>query len=361
LCDSALTWVHALPFQQYATAQIEHQITQLRDLIVKLNHGELDLAGAVPGQHLAHIKGDVVNTIRGVVDVVGKYAGGALPTGARNKVKEFILSLPARWATVNRTTAVGPSSSPYFGGSPASPSFSPLHATAGSPTSELMTRTRNPQAAHAAAAANKVLTLAVESLDIIRSVTVVFGESLDRADTWMERLRYLGLQRKRQHDATVGRIEMGAAGDWERAGAVQRARAGSPDAFSDISMASGSSKRRKTRARGSKRGGSRAAATPDSASEDGNNTETDRHGESSGYHSPEVFMSRSNSHAEGSATFVPGSAAGAPVAGSSTAYAHGAAGTSAHRRKTRAKPSNRSRPPSVPGTPNYPSNSLHGD
>ncbi len=284
---------------QYATAHIEHQITQLRDLIVKLNHGELDMAGTLPGQHLAQIKGDVVHTIRGVVDVVGKYAGAALPGAARNKVKEFMLSLPARWATVNRPSANnGVASNPYFGGSPASPSFSAQHSTAGSPDGDFMGRSRassvssrNPQAANAAAAANKVLTLAVESLDILRSVTVVFGESLDRADLWMERLRYLGLQRKRQHEQATGRIEIDPSRDWERAGALQRThRAASPDAISDISMTSASSKRRKTR----QRSGSRAyaAATPDTASEDGNLTET------------EFQMSRQNS--DSGANFVPG-------------------------------------------------------
>jgi hypothetical protein len=40
-----------------------------------------------------------VHTIRQVVDVVSKYAGGALPEPARGRVRGFILKLPQRWAS----------------------------------------------------------------------------------------------------------------------------------------------------------------------------------------------------------------------------------------------------------------------
>lgn len=207
--ESMKSLKYCLQWLQYATAHIEHQITVLRDLIVKLNHGELDVSHT----NLAGIKSDVVTTIRGVVDVVGKYAGNALPEPARNSVKAFILSLPARWATANR-----PNPNLAGSGSPASPSFSAAHALS------------RPPAPAAAEAANKILTLAVESLDILRSVTIVFGESLDRADLWVERLRILGLQRKRQH-APEREIT---------------SRASSPGADSDASMATtASSKRRR--------------------------------------------------------------------------------------------------------------------
>ncbi|KDN52312.1 Opi1-domain-containing protein [Tilletiaria anomala UBC 951] len=415
--ESLKSLKYCLQWLQYATAHMEHQITQLRDLIVKLNHGELDMT-VHAGQHLGHIKGDVVNTIRGVVDVVGKYAGAALPGAARNKVREFMLSLPARWATVNRTHSFAPGSASAgsFGGSPASPSFSPEHATAGrsgstadadsgrSSTNGSATGSsapsagRNPQAAHTAMAANKVLTLAVESLDILRSVTVVFGESLDRADLWMGRLRYLGLQRKRQHEAAVGRIEVSVVGDWERGGAVHSrpheyehsggsgasARASSPGAYSDVSMASGSSKRRKRSRRTQARerehqyqqhphrhhSHHHQSRKPDSASEDGNLTETERATEYSADLPMPIYNSTTAANTPAPA-FAPGT-------GSSSAYSHGPAPASSsaavHWRKNNRSATAaaagkaagsgaggaRSRPPSTPGTPNLSNSaSLH--
>jgi len=47
-------------------------------------------------------------------------------------------------------------------------------------------------------AATRVLTLATESLDMMRGVTGVFRESLDRAELWVDRLQQLGLQRQQQ-------------------------------------------------------------------------------------------------------------------------------------------------------------------
>ncbi|KII87122.1 hypothetical protein PLICRDRAFT_42772 [Plicaturopsis crispa FD-325 SS-3] len=55
--------------------------------------------------------------------------------------------------------------------------------------------------AHAAAlAAQRVLVLATESLDMMRGVTGVVGDSLDRADAWVSRLRVVGVQRQQSGD-----------------------------------------------------------------------------------------------------------------------------------------------------------------
>lgn len=310
--ESMKSLKYCLQWLQYATAHIEHQITVLRDLIVKLNHGELDLTSPA-AQNLAAIKGDVVHTIRGVVDVVGKYAGGALPEPARASVKAFILSLPARWATVNRAPAVESGRRGSFGGSPASPSFSSAHLGGGSSSSSSSTergrglqpslaRQQQMNVAATAQAANRVLTLAVESLDILRSVTVVFGESLDRADLWVERLRVVGLQRKRAHEQAAAeeaaaRIDDGMGGalasglHWESArGLGSSGRGGSPSADSDVSMATtASAKRRRVKAMPSSSSrGSHSPSAPSGASlhmsaqapsdeeDEGSHTETER-------------------------------------------------------------------------------------
>lgn len=162
---------------------------------------------------LTSIRRDVVDTIRQVVDVVSKYAGGTLPEPARARVRTFILSLPARWAhaaAVTNPAANGnatavevkgaresgrgrgrtAASQPYsYGPGEAGPRSRPA-SRAPSPSS-LRSHGRHarqansnapPTAGAAAHAAQKILTLATESLDMLRAVTAVFKESLDKAD-----------------------------------------------------------------------------------------------------------------------------------------------------------------------------------
>ena len=50
-------------------------------------------------RRLIDVKRDIVHTIRQAVDIVSKYAGGALPEPARTRVRGFILTLPQRWAS----------------------------------------------------------------------------------------------------------------------------------------------------------------------------------------------------------------------------------------------------------------------
>ena len=184
-------------------------------------------SGETVSQHhmrtLNDVKRDVVDTIRQVVDIVSKYAGGALPEPARQRVRGFILHLPQRWASASRQ---GPEpTQPYSTGTGKRRSGRHIYATAegssasnpypapaslsrpGSPTHS-RTSSVNPRAAHhtrntpsltvsptmvshgmsaiaANQAAQRILTLATESLDMIRGVTGVFKESLDRADAYV--------------------------------------------------------------------------------------------------------------------------------------------------------------------------------
>lgn len=81
---------------------MDHQITVLRDFIASLNvSGSSSNALISPSavRTLANIKKEIVETIRKVVDVVSKYAGGALPEQAKQFVRKTILSLPIKWAS----------------------------------------------------------------------------------------------------------------------------------------------------------------------------------------------------------------------------------------------------------------------
>ncbi|KXN86220.1 Transcriptional repressor OPI1 [Leucoagaricus sp. SymC.cos] len=235
---------YCLNWLLYATAHIDAQILILRDFIESIRPmPQTNSSNRRPPiseeqlRKLTEVRKDIVSTVRQMVDVVSKYAGGTLPEPARGKVRGFILKLPQRWAS--RTAAAG------VGGAAAGPTSGAgagererereSVAAAGSSTGALRrgqgrdkraaqrergTGSRaaspapsdshghsphqsqsgppaNQQISHsnASAAAQRILTLATESLDMMRNVTGVVKDSLDRADAWVNRLRMVGVQR----------------------------------------------------------------------------------------------------------------------------------------------------------------------
>jgi len=187
------------------------------------------------------VKKNVIDTIRQVVDVIGKYAGGVLPEPAKATVKSLILALPGRWSSAVREagadlgeewtgndtqadgdpTAVGGSrtnprkrghgtlnessssiSSKISAGSSSAsvaagfggrlarvtsmPNGVPAEVNGSASGRALHGANRKqllpPTAGSARTAAHRVLTLATESLHAVRGVTGVFKETLDRAE-----------------------------------------------------------------------------------------------------------------------------------------------------------------------------------
>ncbi|EIW78804.1 Opi1-domain-containing protein [Coniophora puteana RWD-64-598 SS2] len=241
---------YCLQWLQYATEHIDGQILILRDFIVSLQsaaNGSTSPDALISPSHLrtlTEIRKDVVHTVRQVVDVVSKYAGGALPEPARSRVRGFMLHLPQRWASATQGLPVESSrpSVPSHGTSSAAEAASsgggasgatrrgrqarqaqnrergtatPVSSRPVSPISSPRVKPKSttgaaggagaggtgtvgppaPTAGSATAAAQRILTLAMESLDMMRGVTSVMKESLDRADAWVERLRVVGIQR----------------------------------------------------------------------------------------------------------------------------------------------------------------------
>ena len=191
-------------------------------------------------RRLTDVRRDIVHTIRQVVDVVSKYAGGALPQPAKNRVRGFILGLPHRWAskagsstvgftgsvstTIERergVTNVGGTVAAAASGSGASvrrtqqrraaqrergtggdngarsspSSRAPSPCAPSSPRiSRVLLSGINTEGDREKAgvsegsvmvAAQRILTLATESLDMMRNVTGVVKDSLDRADAYV--------------------------------------------------------------------------------------------------------------------------------------------------------------------------------
>ncbi|KAG9103783.1 hypothetical protein FRC06_008101 [Ceratobasidium sp. 370] len=205
---------YCLQWLQYATNRIDSQIAVLREFLDSLSPGagagdpllplHLDNDAPVSPVTLARlsaVKRDVVATIRQAVDIVSRYAGGALPEPARGTVRSVLLRLPERWASAGRETVndsgaghrrTGSSSSARAPYPPRSTTPADgIHAARPGPRPQ-------PTAGTAAQAAQRVMTLATESLDMMRGVTGVVKESLDRAEVWVDRLRVVGIQRGEQ-------------------------------------------------------------------------------------------------------------------------------------------------------------------
>ncbi|KAI9457163.1 transcription factor Opi1-domain-containing protein, partial [Boletus coccyginus] len=218
---------YCLQWLQYATTHIDSQILILRGFIDSLQSYVVDPSASdayISPTHmrtLHDVRRDVVNTIRQVVSVVSKYAGGALPEPARARVRGFILNLPQRWTSASVThgipegapgassvagASVGSASNNrrtgrhrkerHAGGPDRSLSGTPASSRASSPLASSRASIGRPTASTATRAAQHILTLATESLDMMRGVTSVVKESLDRADAWVERLRIIGVQRQ---------------------------------------------------------------------------------------------------------------------------------------------------------------------
>ena len=106
-------------------------------------------------QRIQAVKADVLNTLKQVVDIVSKYAGGALPENARLLVRRHLTSLPHRFQ-------VASTSNP--------------HPESSASTSD------------AAIGAHRILVLAQEGLDMMAQVSGVVNDTLVSAELWCERL-----------------------------------------------------------------------------------------------------------------------------------------------------------------------------
>lgn len=106
-------------------------------------------------QRIQALRHDVLSTLKQVVDVVSKYAGGALPENARHLVRRHLTSLPHRFQVA--TTAC---STPDEAGT----------------SSELSSSGR------------RILVLAQEGLDMMSQVSGVVNDTLVSAEHWCERL-----------------------------------------------------------------------------------------------------------------------------------------------------------------------------
>ncbi|THU95015.1 hypothetical protein K435DRAFT_141785 [Dendrothele bispora CBS 962.96] len=219
---------------------------------------------------LIDIRRNVVRTVKEVVAVISTHVGGAnLPEPANRAVKSFIMKLPRNSSAragpdglglppAASLGAVGESSSHGAGrGSATTAAAASGHAGRGQHVHSRhrdrgvggSSATNSPQSSRAASpstsrtlreddamgaggqvmsagaayvAAQRILVLATESLEMMRGVNRVVMDSLDRADAWVERLRHVGLQR--------GEVQ-GQAQPGQEPGAARRPLPGDDDQY----------------------------------------------------------------------------------------------------------------------------------
>lgn len=125
------------------------------------NNAENETARKALEERIANSRGDLLVTLRGAVDTVSKYAGGALPENARILVRKHLTSLPQRFRLASQTTAREDNDS-----------------NSGTSTPDKDVRE----------GAQRVLVLAKEGLDMMSQVSGVLDGTIASAEEWCERL-----------------------------------------------------------------------------------------------------------------------------------------------------------------------------
>ncbi|KAH8805822.1 clock-controlled protein-like protein 8 [Xylogone sp. PMI_703] len=113
---------------------------------------------------VAELKADVLKTLKEAIDIVSKYAGGALPENARTLVRRHLTSLPQRFRIASMVSGAGSSNGQQ----------------------------------DATESANRVMILAKEGLDMMSQVSGVLDGTIVSAEEWCERL---GRKKREEREA----------------------------------------------------------------------------------------------------------------------------------------------------------------
>ncbi|KAJ2449011.1 transcriptional regulator opi1 [Coemansia sp. RSA 2336] len=178
--DSMRRLRYCLDWVVYATALLQQHmrgLAQLLEALRKQAGGEVvphnTQANAYSaGAWVGKARKEIVSTVRRAVGVVSQYAGSVLPGDARRRVRELILGLPSRWATVDSryassSTASNGSSSPFAA---SSPSARPADSM---------------DPAHIEDTARRTLAFASESFHMLDGIRAVFTSLHSNAERWI--------------------------------------------------------------------------------------------------------------------------------------------------------------------------------
>ncbi|CAO3657344.1 unnamed protein product [Mucor hiemalis] len=165
--DSMKCLRYCLSWLQYAIRHIGQQMGLLRNFLVSLatqQQQQQQQQEQCKPMILASIKRDMVNTLRKVIDIITCYASNALPYQAKATVRGTILNLPSRWATLNDETS--------------------SLSTTNDDVTQRQTKGQEDVAL-------RLLAFGQESTDMLGSIQNVFDDTIQRAESWLERLRMI--------------------------------------------------------------------------------------------------------------------------------------------------------------------------
>ena len=137
-------------------------------------------------QHVQGLKAGVIKTLQDTINIVSQYAGGALPENARLLVKRHLISLPYRFqvASLAQANSNHDPEKQAEGSTVALNGTSPEHINA----------------------AQRVVVLAREGLDMLGQVSGILDGTLESAETWCRRF---GMKQDEQEES----IEEGNGGE----------------------------------------------------------------------------------------------------------------------------------------------------
>ena len=177
--ESLRSLKYCLGWLRWANEHIGKVILALKQVLEQYDHGgQASGSGTIEGLHpvekerqlvvhsdaersalntrIAALKSDVLKTLKEVVDIVSKYAGGALPENARVLVRKHLTSLPQRFRLAS-----------------ANGSSTGMNANGDREVTE---------------GAKRVMLLAKEGLDMMAQVSGVLDGTIVSAEEWCDRL-----------------------------------------------------------------------------------------------------------------------------------------------------------------------------
>lgn len=194
--ESLRSLKYCLGWLRWANEHIGKVILALKSVLEQYDQGRTEVSGNIEGSgtenegqlivrsytersalnaRVAELKKDVLKTLKEVMGIVSKYAGGALPENARILVRRHLTSLPQRF---------------------------------------MLASSRNPESGRNGESgdldvregANRVLVLAKEGLDMLAQVSGVLDGTIVSAEEWCERLGR-SKREERQAEAQNGEME----------------------------------------------------------------------------------------------------------------------------------------------------------
>ncbi|KAJ2058356.1 transcriptional regulator opi1 [Coemansia sp. S146] len=199
--DSVRRLRYCLEWVSYATALLRQHIDDLGRLLAALQEaarmaftrgsnnapqpmllGPSDtqqpnvLGPADAAERLQRARHEIVGAVRKAVAVVSNYAGSVLPGEARRQVRDLILNLPGRWATVHTARSTTGS---------CSPSVASDAQTTGSPQPAHSRHASDASPQHIDANVRRTLAFATESFHMLDSVRAVFQNLYTNAERWI--------------------------------------------------------------------------------------------------------------------------------------------------------------------------------